>query len=147
MSSFLKKYYPWFENTIWSLLGLFVFFYGLQYVFDFIKKEELLHFLSYKVFYVIILIEILKIIQLRLIGESHMLLAYHFTLMVSMTFAREVVLLHNLETNIVIGGLISTISLGVMYYLSHILTKESDIKTWYHLKNPCKLQGFFLYFR
>jgi len=129
MSSFLKKYYPWFENTIWSLLGLFVFFYGLQYVFDFIKKEELLHFLSYKVFYVIILIEILKIIQLRLIGESHMLLAYHFTLMVSMTFAREVVLLHNLETNIVIGGLISTISLGVMYYLSHILTKESDIKT------------------
>gem|GEM_PF-1623864 len=129
MSSFLKKYYPWFENTVWSLLGLFVFFYGIQYILNFIEKEELLHFLSYKVFYVIILIEILKIIQLRLIGESHMLLAYHFTLMVSMTFAREVVLLHNLETNIVIGGLISTISLGVMYYLSHILTKESDIKT------------------
>jgi len=144
MSSFLKKYYPWFENTVWFLIGLSILFYGVKYVFNFIKAEELLDFLKHKVFFVIISLEVLKIIQLRLIGQSHMLLAYILSLLVSMTFAREVIFLHNLETSIVIGGLISNISLGIMYYLSHILTKESDIKTWYHLKNPCKLQGFFL---
>ncbi len=141
-----KKGYMMFEIVAWVFMGIVVVIVALDFVFGAITKEELINFLSYKFFYYIILMEVLKLIALRITRESHTLLAYHFTLMVMMGFGREIVLLQVFKIEIILGFLISCLALLITYYISHILCKKSNVKTWFFIGNSLEIESFFLDF-
>jgi len=116
----------YFEKVVWSMLGIWVFYYTSLFVLDFISKEEYLYFLGDKVFWVIIGVEVIKIVILRLLEKSHTYIAYHFTLMMLFTFAREIVLKHNLDIWVVFGAIGATLVVVITYFLKENSQKSID---------------------
>ncbi len=109
----------WFERLFWLFIVLYTIFNLSLFIFEISSKEEFVNFLAYKVFYIIIGFEVIKMGLLRLMEKSNTFLVYHFSIMVNLTFARELVLKHNLSIEIIIGFLIASITLIVTWYLSH----------------------------
>ena len=119
----VEKVFFFIEKIFWSAISIYTIIMLLIFSFDYISKEIFVDFLSTKIFYMIIGFEVIKMTFLRISGKSNTLLAYHFSIMVMLTFAREIVLKHNLSIEIMIGFLLSSLIITITWYLSHKLIK------------------------
>ncbi len=82
--------------------------------FDLIKEV-----LKTEFFYAIICFELTQIARIRLMRESHRMILYHFVFMATLTFGREIFLIHNLNIWMAIGFALMIGIYIVFYSWSH----------------------------
>lgn len=70
-------------------------------------------------FYAVICFELTQMARIRLMRESHRMVLYHFVFMATLTFGREIFLIHNLDIWIAVGFALMVGSYIVFYAWSH----------------------------
>ncbi|SFP72275.1 hypothetical protein SAMN05216419_101535 [Nitrosomonas cryotolerans] len=70
-------------------------------------------------FYAIICFELTQMARIRLMRESHRMVLYHFVFMATLTFGREIFLIHNLDIWIALGFALMVVSYMIFYAWSH----------------------------
>ncbi len=70
-------------------------------------------------FYAVICFELTQMARIRLMRESHRMVLYHFVFMATLTFGREIFLIHNLNIWIAIGFTLMVGIYIVFYAWSH----------------------------
>lgn len=72
--------------------------------------------LTTEFFYAIICFELFQMARIRIERRSHKMVLYHFILMATLTFGREIFLIHNLDFWIVTGFALM-ISVYILFYI------------------------------
>jgi len=113
----IEKFF-WVVSALLTMAGAFgMLFKGVWLVYqDFGALKQVL---STEVFYAIICFELTQMARIRLMEESHRMVLYHFVFMATLTFGREIFLLHNLEFWIAIGFTLMIAIYIVFYGWSH----------------------------
>jgi len=75
--------------------------------------------LTRELFYAIICFELMQMARIRLMRESHRMVLYHFVFMATLTFGREIFLIHNLDIWITSGFALMIFVYIVFYGWSH----------------------------
>lgn len=70
-------------------------------------------------FYAVICFELTQMARIRLMRESHRMVLYHFVFMATLTFGREIFLIHNLNIWIAVGFTLMIGTYIVFYAWSH----------------------------
>ena len=96
------------ERSFWLVVGLLTMagafgmvFKGIVAVYQ--EFNTLKGVLTNELFYAIICFELMQMARIRLMGDSHRMVLYHFVFMAALTFGREIFLIHNLDIWIAAG--------------------------------------------
>lgn len=112
------------EKSFWAVSGLLtmvgafgMLFKGFWHIYeDFSALNEVL---TKELFYAIICFELTQMARIRLMGDSHRMVMYHFVFMATLTFGREIFLIHNLDIWIATGFVLMVVIYIVFYGWSH----------------------------
>ncbi len=96
--------------SLWLIYDALLITYAGGFSFKIIK-----HAITHELFYAIICFELAQVARVRLESRSHRMMLYHFILMGTLTFGREIFLIHNLDIWIVIGFCLMILTY-VLYY-------------------------------
>jgi magnesium-transporting ATPase (P-type) len=104
----------WVISALLTMAGAFgMLLKGVWFIYqDFSSLKQVL---STEVFYAIICFELTQMARIRLMEESHRMVLYHFVFMATLTFGREIFLVHNLDFWIAIGFTLM-VAIYIVYY-------------------------------
>lgn len=117
----MKYIFLWIEKTFWILSALLT----LAGAFGMLIKGGILTYqdfsqlksvLASELFYSIICFELFQMAKIRIEGRSHKMVLYHFIFMATLTFGREIFLIHNLDFWIVSGFSLMVLTYVLFYY-------------------------------
>lgn len=123
----------WVISALLTMAGAFgMLFKGIWHVYT--EFAALKSVLTTELFYAIICFELTQMARIRLMRESHRMVLYHFVFMATLTFGREIFLVHNLDLWIAVGFVLMILIYIVYYAWSHNRplwktdAKEGEIK-------------------
>lgn len=116
----MKRFFLAVERLFWIFSGLFtaigafgmLFKGGYLVYLDFSNLKDVL---ATEVFYSVICFELFQMARIRIEGRSHKMVLYHFIFMATLTFGREIFLIHNLSIWVVAGFCLLVLTY-VLYY-------------------------------
>lgn len=104
----------WVVSGILTMVGAFgMLFKGGYLIYQ--EFASLKHVLTTELFYAIICFELTQMARIRLMRESHRMVLYHFVFMATLTFGREIFLIHNLNIWIA-SGFSMMIAIYIVFY-------------------------------
>lgn len=108
----------WVIAAIVTIIGAFgMLLKGGHHIYeDFASLKDIL---KYELFYAIICFELFQMARIRIMGESHAMVLYHFVFMAALTLGREIFLIHNLDIFVIIGFSVMIGVYIVFYAWSH----------------------------
>ncbi len=111
--NYLEKSF-WVVSALLMIIASFVMLYqGAMHFFADTANLKLA--LTKDFFYAFICLELFQISRIRIEGESHKKVLYHFIVMAALTFGREIFLVHNI-TLPVVSGFIMMILIFMAFY-------------------------------
>ncbi len=117
---FLCKSYGYLEKLFWvisailMIIASFVMLYkGAMHFFA--DTANLKMALTKDFFYAFICLELFQISRVRIEGESHKKVLYHFIVMAALTFGREIFLVHNITLPVVTGFIMMIVIFMAFY--------------------------------
>jgi len=125
----MKCIFFWLERMFWvvtaalTVLGAFGMLIkgGVIVYEDFNRLKSVL---ESELFYAIICFELFQMAKIRIEGRSHKMVLYHFIFMATLTFGREIFLIHNLDFWIVMGFSLMVLTYVLFYYWRSQFTEE-----------------------
>ncbi len=104
----------WVVSAILMIIASFVMLYkGAVHFFE--DTANLKTALTKDFFYAFICLELFQISRIRLEGESHKMVLYHFIVMAALTFGREIFLIHNITLPVVTGFILMILIFMAFY--------------------------------
>ena len=112
------------ERSFWAVVALLtiagafgMMLKGIVAIYQ--EFDTLKSVLSNELFYAIICFELMQMARIRLMGDSHRMVLYHFVFMAALTFGREIFLIHNLDIWIATGFVMMIVIYIPFYGWSH----------------------------
>ena len=119
---YLEKTF-WSINAVLTVIGAFgMLLKGGYLVYQ--DFSQLKSVLANELFYSIICFELFQMAKIRIEGRSHKMVLYHFIFMATLTFGREIFLIHNLDFWIVLGFSLMVLTYVLFYYWRSQFTDE-----------------------
>ncbi len=108
----------WVVSALLTMAGAFgMLIKGIYLVYE--EFSQLKGVLTTELFYAIICFELTQMARIRLMKESHRMVLYHFVFMATLTFGREIFLVHNMSIWVALGFALMIATYLVFYGWSH----------------------------